>query len=96
MPSPVRAKSVCLITLRNGETETPIGVAATFRSAYKIALFEQAISFPNLSERAAQSIMNKQGIVYIWDTSKFDYEDAARWSPLGKMAILQKVPVKKS
>lgn len=96
MPSQVRSKTVCLITLRDGETETPSGVVGTFRAAYKIALFEQAISYPNINERAAQSIMNKNGQVYIWDTSKFEYEDAARWSPIGKMAIIQRVPVKKS
>lgn len=95
MPSPTRAKTVCLISLRDGETETPFCVVATFRSAYKIAVFEQKIATPNLSERNSQLLMNKNGRVYLWDKSQFEYEEAALWSPVGKMAIIQKIPVKK-
>jgi hypothetical protein len=95
MPSPTRAKYIHLITARNGETETPICVAATFRGAFKIALFEQAISFPNLSERTALSIMNKMGRVFIWDSKQFEHFEEAQWSPVGKMAIIQKIPVKR-
>jgi len=95
MPSPTRAKYVHLITVRNGETETPICVAATFRGAFKIALFEQAISFPNLSERAALGIMNRMGRVFIWDSKQFEHFEEAQWSPVGKLAIIQKIPVKR-
>lgn len=95
MPSPTRSKEICLITLRTGETEAPFCVVATFRSAYKIAVFEQGIGLPNVSERAAQTLMNRNGIVYLWNKDEFEYEEAARWSPLGKMAIIQKIPVKK-
>lgn len=95
MPSPTRAKHVHLITARNGEIETPICVSATFRGAFKIALFEQGISFPNLSERAALNIMNSLGRVFIWDSKQFDHFEEAQWSPVGKMAIIQKIPVKR-
>lgn len=95
MASPTRAKTVCLISLRDGELETPFCVVATFRNAYKIAVFEQKISLPNLSERNAQLLMNKNGRVYLWDKDQFEYEEAALWSPVGKMAIIQKIPVKK-
>jgi hypothetical protein len=94
MPSPTRAKTVCLITIRVGEIETPIGVVGTFRGAYKIALFEAGISYPNLPERAALSVMNKNGTVTIWDTKQFQYEEEAKWSPLGKMMILRNIPVR--
>lgn len=95
MASPTRAKTLCLITLRSGETENPFCAVATFRSAYKIALFEQKIATPNLTERSAQTMMNRNGRVYLWDKDQFEYEEAALWSPIGKMAIIQKIPVKK-
>lgn len=95
LPSPTRAKTVCLISLREGELETPFCVVATFRSAYAIAVFEQKIATPNLSERNAQRLMNKNSRVYLWDKSQFEYEEAALWSPIGKMAIIQKIPVKR-
>jgi len=95
MPSPTRAKQVHLITARNGESESPICVAATFRGAFKIALFEQGITFPNLSERAALGVMNKMGRVFIWDSKQFEHFEEAQWSPVGKMAIIQKIPVKR-
>lgn len=94
MPSPTRSKSVCLITARNGETETPTGVTGTFRKAFKLALFEQGISYPSLSERAALGVMNKVGRVYIWDSKQFEHLEEALWSPIGKLAIIQKIPVK--
>lgn len=95
MASPLRANDVCLVTLRVGETEVHSGVSATFRSAYKLALFEQGISFPNLHERAALALMNRNGQVFLWDTGQFQYEEEARWSPVGKMAIIQKIKVKR-
>jgi hypothetical protein len=95
LPSPTRSKELCLITLRAGEIETPFCAVATFRSAYKIAVFEQGIGLPNISERAAQTLLNRNGKVYLWNKDEFEYEEAALWSPLGKMAIIQKIPVKK-
>ena len=95
MASPLRANDVCLVTLRTGEAEVHSGVSSTFRSAYKLALFEQGISFPNLHERAALAIMNRSGQVFLWDTSQFQYEEEAKWSPVGKMAIIQKIKVKR-
>ena len=55
---------------------------------------EYVISFPNLSERAAQTLMNQTGSVKLWDTKKFAYEEEARWSPVGKIISVCKVPVK--
>ena len=95
MPSQLRANDVCLVTLRTGEAEVHSGVSSTFRSAYKLALFEQGISFPNLPERAALTAMNRNGQVFLWDTGQFQYEEEARWSPIGKMAIIQKIKVKR-
>lgn len=95
MPSPTRAKSVHLITLRSGETEVPSCVVATFRAAFKIATFEHGINFPSLHERAALAVMNKMGKVYIWDSKQFEHLEEALWSPIGKLVIIQKIPVKK-
>jgi hypothetical protein len=94
MPSPTRAKTVCLITSIVGETESHVCVVGTFRGAYKFSLFEAGISFPNLSERAAQALMNQNGSVKLWDTKKFAYEEEAKWSPVGKIISVCKVPVK--
>ena len=94
MPSPTRAKTVCLITAVVGETESHVCVTGTFRAAYKLSLFEAGISFPNLSERASQSLMRQNGSVKLWDTKKFAYEEEARWSPVGKIISVCKVPVK--
>lgn len=95
MPSPTRAKEVCLITARVGEIETHTGVCATFRKAYQLATFEQRINFPNLSERAALETMKKQGRVYLWDSKRFEYFEEAQWRPDGEIAIIQRVKVKK-
>ena len=94
MPSPTRAKEVCLITARVGETEVHTGVCGTFRRAYQIALFEQQINFPNLAERAALEIMKKQGRVYIWDSKRFEHFEEAQWRTDGEMAIIQREKVK--
>ena len=93
MPSPTRSKEVHLITKRDGETETPIGVIAKFNSAYRFALLQQMISKPNLSERTACRTLRKNGKLYLWNTDEFQYEEEALWSPIGKMIIIQKIPV---
>jgi hypothetical protein len=95
MPSPTRSKTVCLISTRVGETEVRTGVVGTFRRAYQIAIFEQRIAFPNLSERAALETMKKMGRVYIWDTKQFEHLEEAMWRPDGNLVILERVQVKK-
>ena len=96
MPSPTRAKNMHLITLRSGELEKPSCLVATFRSSYKLALFEASISKPNLQERAALQVLNRSGEVWLWDLDRFEYEEESRWSPIGVMVKIQKIPVKKS
>lgn len=86
-------KTVCLITNRIVEEELPVCVVATFRLAYKIALFKQQITYPNLTERAALRVLNRTGKVILWDTKQFKYEDEARWSVNGRMSTIQKIPV---
>lgn len=95
MPSPVRAKKVNLISLREGESEKNVCIIPTFRSAYSLALLEARISKPNLEERAARIIMRRNGEVWLWDLDRFEYEESARWSPDGAMAKIQEIPVKK-
>jgi hypothetical protein len=96
MPSPIRSKTIFLISLRTGEIEKPLCVTSTFRKAYKIALFEQRIAMSNINERTALSILNKsdEKKVYLWDKDSFEYEDEARWSPVGKMVLIQKILIK--
>ena len=96
MPSKVRSKTVTLLTVRRVETETPTAVVPTFRSAYKLALFELAIAAPNLTERDARIWMRRHGRVELWDMDQFEHLENAMWSPIGKLAILQQVIVRKS
>jgi len=35
------------------------------------------------------------GKVFIWDSKQFEHFEEAQWSPIGKMAIIQKIPVKR-
>ena len=95
MPSPTRAKEVCLVSVRTGETETHEWVIGTFRRAYQIAVFEQRIASPSLSERGALEVMKKMGKVHIWDAKRFEHLEEAMWRPDGTLIIIQKVPVKK-
>jgi hypothetical protein len=96
MPSPVRAKTLTLLTVRRVETETPTAVVPTFRGAYKLALFELAIANPNLHEREARIQMRRRGRVELWDLDQFEHLENAMWSPVGRLAILQQVAVRKS
>jgi hypothetical protein len=96
MPSPSRAKHLHFITVRLGETERILCAIATFRTAYRVALFENRIANPNLAERQAQFKLNREGEVWLWDRDRFEYEEEARWSPIGDMVKIQKVPVLKS
>jgi hypothetical protein len=95
MPSPIRAKTVNLVSLREVETERNLWVTPTFRSAYSLALLEARISKPNLAERAARITMRRTGEVWLWDLDRFEYEESARWSHDGKMVKIQEVGVKR-
>jgi hypothetical protein len=72
-----------------------LGVCGTFKAAYAIALFELRIAEPNLSERAARVQYRRTGELRLWDRSRFEYEEEARFSPVGSGAVLQEIPVKK-
>jgi hypothetical protein len=93
MPSPTRSKILHLIIQREGDTETPVGVISRFKSAYSFSLLTGRIANPNLSERTACRILRKNGKLYLWNKDEFAYEEEALWSPIGRMIIIQKVPV---
>lgn len=96
MPSPTRKlQSVWLLTSRRGEDQAHTCVAGTFTAIYQLALFELRIAEPNLTSRQALDRWRKTGPVWLWDRSRFEYEEEALWSPAGSAALITKVPVRK-
>jgi hypothetical protein len=96
MPSPTRNnKEVWLLTSRVGEEERPVCVCGTFKAVYAHALFQMQIAEASLGERAAREEWKKAGLVWIWDRSRFESYEEAMWSPLGSLALIEKIPVKK-
>ncbi|HII95367.1 MAG TPA: hypothetical protein HA367_06510 [Candidatus Methanofastidiosum sp.] len=97
MPSPLRkSKKVWILTKREGEIETVVCVTPTFRTAYKLALFELKIAKPCLTELQARRLYHKLGKCLIWNTLEFESFEEALWSPIGRLAKLQQVPVKRA
>lgn len=95
MPSPTRKnKEVWLLTSRVGEEEKPVCVCGTFKAVYAIALFQMRIAEASRTERAAREDWKKAGHVWIWDRSRFESFEEAMWSPLGSLALIEKIPVK--
>jgi hypothetical protein len=95
MPSPTRKnKEVWLLTSRIGEEEYPVCVCGTFKAVYAIALFQMQIAEASKAERAAREEWKKHGLVWLWDLSRFKSYEEARWSPLGSLALIEKIPVK--
>jgi hypothetical protein len=96
MPSPLRQlRSVWLITSWHGDERRHLGVCGTFKAAYSIALFELRIAEPNLQERAARIHYRNGNGLRLWDRSRFEYEEEARFSPVGSGAEIEEIPVKK-
>jgi hypothetical protein len=54
------------------------------------------IAEASLGERAAREEWKKAGLVWIWDRSRFESYEEAMWSPLGSLALIEKIPVKKA
>jgi len=96
MPKLIRAKKAVLLIVRRVEEETPLAVVATFRGAYRLALFELAIANSNLDERSARMKMRREGRVQLWDMDQFEHLEQAMWSPIGRLAILQEIQVRNS
>jgi hypothetical protein len=97
MPSPLRQlRSVWLITSWHGDERRHLGVCGTFKAAYAVSLFELRIAEPNLKERQAREHYRKSGSLLLWDRSRFEYEEEARFSPVGSGAEIQEIPVKKT
>ena len=97
MPSQVRNnKYVWLLSKRENDIQVPVGVAGTFRSAYKVLLFESKISKPNLTERQARQKYKKTGECWLWNKDEFETFEEAMWSPIGRIAKLEKIPILRS
>lgn len=96
MPSPTRRlQSIWLLTSWHGDESRHLCVAGTFKAIYQLALFELRIAEPNLTERAARDQYRLKGSLRLWDRARFEYEEAAIYSPVGSGAIIHKVPVRK-
>ena len=96
MPSPTRRlQSIWLLTSWHGDESRHLCVAGTFKAIYQLALFELRIAEPNLTERAARDQYRLKGSLRLWDRARFEYEEEARFSPIGSHAEIHQVPVKK-
>lgn len=91
-----KSKTAWIVTLREGEAESIVCVTATFRSAYKLALFEARIGKPCLAERQARLLYRKLGRCILWNTDEFESMEAAMYLPHGKLAKIQEVPIKRA
>lgn len=90
--SRLNGKYVCIVTARDGDNETVVGVVATFATAYRVAKRTQQIAKPNIKERTARENMKRTGTAVLFDTDQFEYSEAAEFLPHGKMAKIQRVP----
>jgi len=99
MPSLLRnKKDVWLVSKLKNEVMRPALVATTFRSAYTLACFEAQISKPSMAERAARIGMRRTDSkgVWIFDLDKFSSYEEARYSPIGSIVKIERVPLKKT
>jgi len=98
MPSILRNKrDVWLVSKLENETMGPVLVATTFRSAYKLACFDAQISKPSLPERTARIGMRRTESkgVWVFDLDRFSSYEEARYSPIGSIVKIERVPLKK-
>lgn len=92
----LRAKTVWIVTVREGESERIACITATFRSAFKLALFEARISKPCLTERQARRIYRRLNMCFIYDVEEFESMEAAMYLPTGRVAKIQEVPLRQA
>jgi hypothetical protein len=99
MPSLLRnKKDVWLVHQLENEVMVPILVATTFRSAYKLACFEAKIARPSMAERKTRIGMKKAGSrgAWIFDLDRFSSYEEARYSPIGSIVKIERVPLRKA
>ena len=90
-----RAKWLALVTLVQGDQETPVFASPTFTGAYQVACFEHGLSRPNLSERQARLELKRSGRVEVWNSDQYPYREAALWEQGAKLLRIQLVQIKK-
>lgn len=88
-----KKKEVYLVSKRVNDSQTIVGVAPTFRAAYKVGCFNLAISKPNFNERQARRKRNKDKEVWIFDYLKYQGFEEAFFSPIGEILKIEKIPV---
>ena len=94
MPKVLRTSKIWTLTKREGDVESPLCASVTFRSIYQLALLELHMANPSLTERQARLIYNRTGMCLLWDKDQFETIEEAMWSPIGKLAKIDKIPVK--
>lgn len=90
-------KDVWLVSKLENEVMRPALVATTFRSAYKLACFEAQIARPSMKERTVRIGMKRTDTkgAWIFDLDKFSSYEEARYSPIGSIVKIERVPLKK-
>ena len=90
------ARTVWLLSKREHDRQSNVCVAVTFRSIYKLALFELQIADPNLNERTARLTYRKNKELWLWNREEFDSFEEAMWSPIGRIARIEQVRIRKT
>ena len=91
-----KLKFMWMFTAMIGGEPGSSGLNGTFRGIYKIATFDLQIAKPSLTERAAREQYKKTGNCLIYNKLEFESLDEARFSPIGKVAWIRKVPIRKT
>lgn len=96
MPSILRkSKVVWVVSIRENDKDKIEFVSTTFRSAYKIAMFEAKIANPCVKERTARILYRRTGLCLLWDADRFESLEEAMYSPVGQLVRITEVPIKK-
>lgn len=97
MPDVFRKKrEIYLVSKKVDDRQQIVGVASTFRSAYKVGCFDLAIAKPNLSEVQARRKRRKEKEVWLFNVLEFQSFEEAFFSPIGKTLKIEKIPILKS
>lgn len=100
MPNPLRKlKSAWVLSkIEDDGPLTQVLISGTFRSVYKLACFELRIAKPSMKERALRIGLNrtKSTVAWLWDLNRFVSIEEAKYSPIGSIAKLEKLPVRKA
>jgi hypothetical protein len=89
-----RKKYLWLLSKIDNDEFTIICLAHTFRTIYKMALFELQIAEASMHERQAREKYKKTKECWIYNKAQFESFEEARWSPVGRIARIEKVYIR--